>query len=130
MPSIKMCKISKSSFFIILYLASYFLKFPFYSNADLTTFISLLNKQIVEVKSVGIIRLSESLELKNVLYIPKFSFNLLSVSALTRDIPINVQSLLTVASFRTSPLWGRLAILNSYMAYTSSTYQIPLLWIH
>ena len=48
------------------------------------------NKQVFEVKNVGTIKFSESIELQNVLYIPEFSFNIISVSALTKDMPVNI----------------------------------------
>jgi len=62
----------------------------FTSMEPCSTTIRLPNKQVFEVKTAGTIRLSEFIELKNVLYIPEFSFNLISVSALTRDLPINL----------------------------------------
>ena len=43
-----------------------------------------------EVKNAGTIKLSKSIELQNVLYIPEFSFNLISVSTLTKDMPVNI----------------------------------------
>ena len=62
----------------------------FTSTQPCSTTISLPNKQVFEVKSAGTIKLSESIELKNVLYISEFSFNLIPVGALTRDLPVDV----------------------------------------
>ena len=47
------------------------------------TRVTLLNGQSVEITRVESVRLSDSLALNNVLFVPLFAFNLLSVSALT-----------------------------------------------
>ena len=49
-----------------------------------------LTSKFFKLKSVGTVKLSKFIELKNVLYIPQFSFNLISVSALTRELPVKV----------------------------------------
>ncbi|OMO54213.1 Integrase, catalytic core [Corchorus capsularis] len=49
-------------------------------------FVNLPNKTKVEVTHVGTVKLSNSLILTNVLYVPKFTFNLISVGKLAFDL--------------------------------------------
>ena len=45
--------------------------------------VNLPNSSIIIARHVGIVKLNESLVIKDVLYIPEFSFNLISISNLT-----------------------------------------------
>ncbi|KAL6321896.1 hypothetical protein AAG906_035604 [Vitis piasezkii] len=47
------------------------------------TTITLLNDHVGAINRVGFVRLSDTLNLDNVLFVPMFTFNLLSISALT-----------------------------------------------
>lgn len=53
--------------------------------------VTLPNNSQISVNFSGSIRLSTSVSLQGVLFIPTFQYNLLSVSALTRDNSISVQ---------------------------------------
>ena len=53
--------------------------------------ISLPNQNTYQVKSIGTVKLSDTLVLKNVLYMPEFSFNSLFVSAITKGSSFSVQ---------------------------------------
>ena len=54
--------------------------------ATLNTHVNLPNGEIALVTHIGIVRISESLVLYNVLYVPSFSFNLIFVSQLAKSI--------------------------------------------
>lgn len=53
--------------------------------------ITLPNQSQFDVRFVGDIRLSSEIILQNVLYVPNFRFNLLSVGALTRDTSLMIK---------------------------------------
>lgn len=59
-----------------------------YTSIDITTTsnVNLPNGMIVKISGVGIVQLNEHITLHNVLYIPEFRLNLLSISSLTSDI--------------------------------------------
>ena len=50
--------------------------------------VTLPNNAVVPVKHIGDVRLKQDLLLTDVLYVPDFKFNLLSISALTTDLPV------------------------------------------
>lgn len=50
------------------------------------TYVRLPNGTIVKIEGTGFIQLTDALSLHNVLYIPEFKFNLLSVSVLTKSL--------------------------------------------
>ena len=52
------------------------------------TYVTLPNGYTVTIKGIGCIRLTDSIILFDVLYIPDFKFNLLSVSVLTKTLNI------------------------------------------
>ena len=52
----------------------------------LNTHVNLPNGEIALVTHIGTVRISEKLTLYNVLYVPSFSFNLISVSQLAKSI--------------------------------------------
>lgn len=52
--------------------------------------VSLPDHTTICVHHIGDIRLSSHIHLKGVLYVPQFKFNLISVSALTNDLKIEV----------------------------------------
>ena len=54
------------------------------------SFVTLPNHHRVAVHSIGSITLNDSLILSNVLYIPSFHVNLISVSALLHSLPVFV----------------------------------------
>ena len=47
------------------------------------TTVTLPNGHVVAINRVGFVRLPDTLNLDNVLFVPMFTFNLLSISALT-----------------------------------------------
>jgi hypothetical protein len=51
-----------------------------------SSYVKLINGQIVLVTHIGTVKLSDSLVLANVLCVPSFSFNLISVSKLIKTI--------------------------------------------
>ena len=53
--------------------------------ATLNTFVNLPNGEVASVTHVGIVKISEHLTLHNVLCVPSFSFNLISVSQLAKS---------------------------------------------
>ncbi|KAJ4717700.1 Retrovirus-related Pol polyprotein from transposon TNT 1-94 [Melia azedarach] len=56
-------------------------------------FVILPNQSRISVQHIGTVKLSSQLVLDDVLYVPQFKFNLLSVSALTRTSALRVQFL-------------------------------------
>ena len=50
--------------------------------------VELPNGESAHVTHVGTVKLSNFLTLEHVLYVPSFSFNLLSVSQLTHSLPL------------------------------------------
>ncbi|XP_075473941.1 uncharacterized protein LOC142504998 [Primulina tabacum] len=60
---------------------------PFYSS------VTLPNNSKVSVTHIGTVRLSSELILKDVLYVPHFNFNLMSIISLTKQIPCSVSFL-------------------------------------
>ena len=52
----------------------------------LNTHVNLPNGEIALVTHIGTVRISEMLTLYNVLYVPSFSFNLISVNQLAKSI--------------------------------------------
>lgn len=59
-------------------------------SASISTSVTLPTGLGVQIAGIGSIRLSDSLTLKNVLYLPDFRLNLLSVSQLTKDLGFRV----------------------------------------
>lgn len=57
---------------------------------DLNSSVTLPTGFNVKIADVGIIKLSDKVTLTNVLYIPDFRLNLLSISQLTRDLSSRV----------------------------------------
>ena len=53
--------------------------------ATLNTFVNLPNGEVASVTHIGIVKISEHLTLHNVLCVPSFSFNLISVSQLAKS---------------------------------------------
>ena len=53
--------------------------------ATLNTFVNLPNGEVASITHVGIVKISEHLILHNVLCVPSFSFNLISVSQLVKS---------------------------------------------
>ena len=53
-------------------------------------FVELPNGEKTRIDSVGTIKLSDSLTIKDVLHVPDFQVNLLSISKLTQDLGCNV----------------------------------------
>ena len=53
--------------------------------ATLNTFVNLPNGEVASVPHIGIVKISEHLTLHNVLCVPSFSFNLISVSQLAKS---------------------------------------------
>ena len=53
--------------------------------ATLNTFVNLPNGEVAPVTHVGIVKISKYLILHNVLCVPSFSFNLISVSQLVKS---------------------------------------------
>ncbi|KAL0534469.1 hypothetical protein IC582_028760 [Cucumis melo] len=53
--------------------------------------ISLPNKNTYQVKNIGTVKLSDTLIWKYILYMPDFTFNLLSVSAIRKESSLSVQ---------------------------------------
>ena len=53
--------------------------------ATLNTFVNLPNGEVASVTHIGIVKISDHLTLHNVLCVPSFSFNLISVSQLAKS---------------------------------------------
>jgi hypothetical protein len=72
--------------------------------AEISTQVKLHNGKFATVTHIGTIQLSTHLILTNVLYIPSFSYNLLSVSKLTHSLACCFLFLLTLVSYRVYPI--------------------------
>ena len=69
--------------------------------ATLNTFVNLPNGEVASVTHVGIVKIYEHLTLHNVLCVPSFSINLISVSQLAKSSAVALFSLETYALSRT-----------------------------
>ena len=67
---------------MLLIICLYFLE---YDTLD-KTYVTLPNGYTVRIEGTGFIQLTDVISLYNVLYIPAFKFNLLSVSVLTKTL--------------------------------------------
>ena len=54
------------------------------------TFVELPNGEKTKIDSIGSVKMSNSITLTDVLYVPDFKFNLLSISQLTQSLGCNV----------------------------------------
>ena len=54
------------------------------------TFVELPNSEKTKIDSIGFVKMSNSITLTDVLYVPDFKVNLLSVSKLTQALGCNV----------------------------------------
>ena len=69
--------------------------------ATLNTFVNLPNGEVASVTHVGIVKIYEHLTLHNVLCVPSFSINLISISQLAKSNDVALFSLETYALSRT-----------------------------
>ncbi|XP_061351052.1 uncharacterized protein LOC133296119 [Gastrolobium bilobum] len=72
----------------------------FVSSSPSSSFVSFPNGSLTHVSAVGSVFVTDFLKLFNVLFVPSFHFNLLSIPSLTRDSPIIANFLLLTVFFR------------------------------
>lgn len=63
-------------------------------------FVKLPNGVTVKIEGIGFLQLIDSLALHNILYIPKFIFNLLTVSVITKTVHFKSILLMMLVLFR------------------------------
>ncbi|KZV50131.1 hypothetical protein F511_17237 [Dorcoceras hygrometricum] len=80
----------------------------FNSSRAIQSKVTLPNAFTVPVMLIGSVAVTSDLTLKNVLYVPDFQFNLLSISSLTNNRKCSVFSCLISAKSRTPARAGRL----------------------
>ena len=94
--------------------------------------VELPNGESAHVTHVGTVKLSNFLTLEHVLYVPSFSFNLLSVSQLTHSLPLCLVYLLQKSNSRTAPSLSNLASTNknlkSALSASVSNKDMSILW--
>ena len=119
--------------------------FESFDDVTVTSSIMLPNGQNVDISRVGTVRLTSLLVLHNVLFVPSFRYNLISVSSLTKSLPCsltfsddhcfiqdNMQGLRIGMSNRVGNLYY-LIFFENKKAYTSSCNSVSavstdLLW--
>lgn len=86
--------------------------------------VTLPNKMHINVRYMGSIFLSTSLVLHSVIYLSEFHFILLSISALSRNLPVSIQLLTnycTILDTYTSRMIGMAKLFNGlYFLYASA----------
>ena len=95
------------------------------------TVVELPNGEAVLVTHVGTIKLSSHITLTNVLCVPSFSFNLISVSALTHSQPLCVVFLSTYYFIQALTCWNTIGMGKMhdglYLLQASSLSKLPSL---